>query len=1284
MKFKFWIHRSTLPLHLPSKLAIFWAIAIASNQLILATLFAQPAPLANLLSTAHTPDQHGGGPMSSSIAEDVDGSVFVANESGLLKYDGAHWHSMPPTGQTDYISSVAIDSQNRIWISSLTTIGYYYLDPQGHYRYTDLTHTIQQQLNSPDLGTFWTIYAQQDKIYLITTESVLRWDGQQWKHWHFDIERRILTDWVEGQLYLHNRGTGLFRLDGDVFTLIAPETAAVASGIISIIEKSESGLLCATVANGFHRLKNDTFTPSNIEWQASKILNAQRLQNETIAVSTTHDGIKIIDPSTGLIGQVRHDNSSVYDILEHSSGAIWAATTSTIIEIPNSALSHFPDKALDIIQHQNELYYTNEKAVKKIHQSRGAMWSPRTIVQGDAIWNLYSASVDLLYGDAQNLGVITSGKQNYTIPSSRHVGYLFESNLNPSLIYTSDPPKVSRWQHSETGWQYLDSLQNFNYSVLSITELPNEKLLISCENSPILLVDWQSQSTLTKLGQSQGLLDKFVWAYSLRDDQTILVITNKGLFTYAIDTGQFQYDPILGNDLGTDAYALETCREASGDGWIVNLPATGKRHQIGHLKVNVDKSLSWSPLQLPSLNEAGKVTSLFHEKRSEGQAALWVGGTSKLLRYNLTKLSSAPAPTTRLVSVAEQEDSKVYYNGNGSLKKEPLLDYPQKALVVNFVAPPTRLQVKGYQTRLLGFHETWTQPSPTTYREFTNLPHGHYTFQVRAIDEFGRNGNITEYRFTIRRPWYLTAYAYVGYALSAIAILVFSNHWRNRTLRIRNEQLEALVNTRTYELETQKLQLIKANRAKQNFLASMSHEIRNPLNGIIGIARLLKQKEQEQGIQTEETTHLYSCSQHLNQLLSQTLDYSSLEAGKLRTRFESFNPCELMQEVIQIQNGMAQEKGILLQLDVPKVQHNWKGDPVLLRQILINLVSNGIKYTKEGSVSLRLSSQEIDESVKACFEVVDTGPGVPEGQEVFIFEEFARLPESQTSHIPGTGLGLTISSQMARLMGGQLTLDPDYTGGARFLLTLQFELELFRRKTRANPEQVQSEILKGQRVLIADDMSFNRYISAAVLNSMGAKIDIAENGRIALNMLRKTHYEIVILDINMPEMSGLEVVENYLKAPHTPPPIFIALSAYNSLDAEDKCLGAGFKHFIEKPLDPEKLKKLLKFHPQNTRADTKSDLLAYLSQNGPISLQELKAEYTQTFREELAKLKAAFAAQDLKAQETITHKLLGLCRVQQCESIQTLVENISTKSKQRAPIETITPLIEQLDVELQN
>lgn len=1240
------------------------------------------AEVENLIYNTYTTEEHGAGAITTQIAEDRFGNLLIANEAGLLKFDGENWIQMPATGQASYISSVAIDAKDRIWISSPQSIGYYTATANGTYQYSDITDSVNQLADSREFGTFWKLYTQGQSIYLITSTYVLRWDGHRWEQWHFEVDQRLLPSWVNNTLYIHARGIGVFRLSEGRFDLIADETPDVAPGIISIMEDTEGGLLCAAISNGLYHLKDGEFRIHETYPITSQVLHARSTSNGRIALSTAEDGILTLNKSGQQINQVFNGNTPCYHSFEHSSGSLWAGTTGAILEIPCRSLTSYSDNAYDIARDRNNIYYTNGNNLKVINDEANPS-STHILQSATNIWDIHSIGGELLYGGSKLLGVLQNRGNAIKIFHPRHVGYLYSSWKLDKLVYSSDSPTISRWRNGTSGWKYLGSLNEFNSRALSLVELPNAKLLISSENSPLLLADWpldpteSDTTTITPLTGAHGLPDKFIWAHFLRMDDTVIVITNKGLYRYDNSTENFAHDPILGGDLGTDAYGLESCPSADNDGWVLRLPNTrANENQIGQLSIKRNNQLEWTPWQLPSLHLAGKVEAVLHEK-IDGNETLWVGGSKDLLRYDLTNMPDYPAPGTRLTKIGEQHTTQAYYNGAGAAPEAFDWPYPQKTLRLEFAAPPTPLVIEGYQTRLAGFTDTWSETSQSTFREFTNLSHGDYTFEVRAVDEFGRTGESAILSFTIRPPWYQTSYAYLAYFSVAIAALFAGGKVNRRRLRLRNEHLQRLVDERTFQLEDQKLKLLKANKAKQNFLASMSHEIRNPLNGIIGIARLLRDKEVKQAQPSDEIKYLHACSTHLHQLLGQTLDYSSLEAGKLRTRMEAFDVSALLDEVLQIQNEMAQKKGIELIPNKPSITFQLIGDPVLLRQILINLVSNGIKYTPSGSVHLSVRIEQLEDSAQACFEVVDTGPGIPQEQQSLIFEEFTRLPESEASQIPGTGLGLTISSEMARLMGGQLTLDGDYQGGARFVLNLEFGIERFPPKVKSDKESSNPDTLKGKRVLVADDMDFNRYISAAVLSSMGAEIDQAEDGLIALNKLESASYDVVILDINMPKMTGLEVVEAFWKNHPDEGPEFIALSAYNTPETEAECIAAGFQYFIEKPLDPEKLKKILQHHSTHPNGE-EEDLLSYLSKNGKESLKELKARYLESFKEELDLLKATLFQDNHKAQAEVIHKLLGLSRVQKNETISALVETISSRSKQKAPKDEIGALINQL------
>jgi signal transduction histidine kinase/CheY-like chemotaxis protein len=1244
------------------------------------------------LYTTYTSDSHGGGAITSDIAEDRLGNLFFANEAGLLKYDGVRWSRMPETGQTYYTTSVTIDGRDRIWATGVKHIGYYEANTAGAYDYTDMTESVMALPQSQHFTLFWQLYADGEQIYLITSFYVLRWDGNEWKVWpRFETPLRILSSWLDNTLYVYARGSGLFRLDGEEFRLIAEETPEVASGIISIPAHSDKGLLCITLTNGLFYLKDGQFesvsTANHPLLQQTMLFHSKQCENGALLICTLNQGTLIIDRTGRLIHQINDNNAVTYRVILDRFGAAWAATSAGIIQIKGLPVAHYADAAHDIGRHQKTLFYTNLNELKAITpKDTSRRDNPQKFSTARA-WDLFSNGTDLLIGNTQGLAVLTNEADLVQRPHARPIMYLFPSEYDSSLIYSAEPPKLGRWQKLDDEWLFIDTLDTLKSVATSLVELPNRNLLLSGENGPIFYASWprpdfsvEEPATVTALGSAQGLPDQFAWTYCLRIHETVVVISNQGLYRFDLETETFTFDPILGNDLGNDVYGLEACPLADNDGWLLHLPSTNSSTfisgQIGALRIQADESFAWEPWQLPSVHQVGKVEALFHEK-IDGKETLWVGGSKDLLRYDLSNLEIPPAPPVRLTAITENTSNSSYYGGAGDLPNNIEWSFPQKSLHFEFAAPPSTLEVAGYQTRLVGFEEEWSSPNERTFRDYTNLYEGNYCFEVRTVDEFGRTGPPDQQHFAILPPLYRTWYAYIGYIISGSILIALGVRWWTLRLRKRNEELEAMVNQRTIDLERRQIELIEANNVKQDFLANMSHEIRNPLNGILGITRLMRDDHP-----SERLTHLYSCANHLHQLLGQTLDYSSLEAGKLSLHPQEFSPTQLADEVIGMHKGLLDEKGLQLHVELPEVNRHWIGDPVLLRQILINLISNAVKYTENGSVRVKLSYEVNQDTVTARFEVADTGSGIPAEKQDYIFEKFTRLSKAAESTVSGTGLGLAIASEMAGLMGGTLTLDTQVERGATFVLTLPFKLgdEVLQSDVVADGLD-NTQALRGRRVLIADDMDFNRYVNKEVLEKIGATVHEATDGKLALEAIKSQNFDIAILDINMPEMTGIQVVQSVLSDSAILPPKFVALSAHTTAKMQASCLAAGFDHFIEKPLDPDKLKGLIDTPIESTPTPSTSldtSLMDYLAQNDPAGVAKLEARYRASFIEELEYLEQTLQGAVKQTQRDSIHKLKGLVNFKKDAVLSGLLSELSGHIEADASMQTCASICQQM------
>jgi hypothetical protein len=494
-------------------------------------------------------------------------------------------------------------------------------------------------------------------------------------------------------------------------------------------------------------------------------------------------------------------------------------------------------------------------------------------------------------------------------------------------------------------------------------------------------------------------------------------------------------------------------------------------------------------------------------------------------------------------------------------------------------------------------------------------------------------------------------------------------------IHFRTMELEAIVEIRSDELEQRTRQLEKAHIEKHNFLTSFSHEIRNPLNGIINISHLLAEEEGLTDTQSELIDYLISCKQHLEQLIIPTLDYSSLEAGIYNCTEESFDVNIILKSIIAMHAHQAASKGLRICMSPTEVRNNWIGAVTPLRQILINLVSNAIKYTTSGTVSLQLSYQQLEDNITATFSIKDTGPGIPMILEDAIFRPLNRLTENQNNQ-PGSGMGLSISRRIAQTLHGTLKLkEPETESGAVFELKLPFKLgTAINVNSSVNKTKL---VLNKKSVLLADDMDFNRYAYRILLERMGAIVVEAGNGEQALEKLQSENFDVVILDINMPLMNGIEVAQEYFLTSTVNPPLFIAYSALTDSETVKKCLSAGFSHFIEKPLTVDKIKVLFN-SKKHKSTPPQGSLLDYLGGEDANKTAQLELRYRRSYAQGLAELMQVIKLRDQIATGSCVHKLRGLACLQNNPNVMKTLDAIAVLIAANAAPHEYTQLLDQL------
>lgn len=1172
------------------------------------------------LLTNFKPKDYNGGTQNWAIAQDQQGLLYVGNNVGVMQYDGAQWRMIATRNQS-VVRSLALAPNGNIYVGSKGDIGY--LDSQNNSQYVSLIERIPAEYR--DFQDVRQTFAAADGVYFISRNYIFRLDytanselanqpdpDSSDKVWRTNSQF-LRAFWLDDRLIVREQGTGLVELVNNNFQLLAGSERFAKESVYVLLRYDASRILVGSRRQGLFLMdeagSRPWLTDITPQLESDILYTGYRLLNGDFVLGTTHSGAYILSAE----GKLKHHFNKAAGVLDQNIRAIyqdhqqglWLALDHGLSRVDiSSAISYFNDSnglrgnVLSLYKHQQRLYAGTSLGL--FYQDSSQHFTPVAAMKKQT-WDFIEFAQQLLIANSSGVYSLSEQQLKLVRPSEQASKRLYQSKIDPNRVYVGLQNGLASMRYSQGTWLDEGQVPGVQGNINSILELENGELWLgSLAHGVYQLIipqSWQGGHSvplaIKRFDIEAGLPSPNRNAVSLFKQQ-LLVASVAGFYRFDKDSQQFYLDKNLAAAFEQpQPWVRLPQQDAEGNLWLLTWDNTDGSRRAGVLLAEHSGQYRWHATALEPLKDIP-----FDSLMIDGNNTIWFGGAEGVFRFASDEHQVISTQAPKIRQLRQLNNGQLLFTG-GTIPEQLILAPTANSLRFSYASPNySHIFTQKFQVKLVGYDTDWSEPSQELYRDYTNLPSGDYQFLLRSVDNQNQLYYAQPLQFSIPQAWYLTGYALVSYLILLVFSLYLLLKWRLYSLRQDKLHLTEQIQQHSAKMQQtmQELQLAKqhaeaATVAKGEFLANMSHELRTPLNAVLGFAELAQQSD-DPDKRTSYLQKIQASGKILLSVISDILDFSKIDVEKLQLEHLPFSLSATIAQIADIFSHQLQQKPIKFNQHIDQsIPPLLAGDALRLSQVLINLVSNAIKFTERGEVTLSAVQQHKHDSnqVHINFSIADTGIGIAPEHQLDIFSAFNQADSSISRKYGGTGLGLAISHRLVKLMGGNLQLTSQLGVGSRFYFSLSFDLAQPAPTTATTttalatmPLTIETSQTKPKQhaqaqhtVLLVEDNYFNQVLVQIVLQKLGYHILTANNGEQALSMAQKQPVSLVLMDIEMPGMNGYQATEQLRQlTAYTNTPI-IAMTAHCSEEVIQQCYRHTMNDVLSKPFTNAELMQKL-------------------------------------------------------------------------------------------------------------